>query len=75
MRRKSARRKRLERRIVDAVRRAVGLGYEPKSLYLKPEDMREMIRWSDDPVTVDGMPLRLGKHSALYCKHGTSVHV
>jgi hypothetical protein len=58
----------IERAIVDAVRRAVEQGLEPRSIYLTGPDYRRLRR-----VDVDGLPVRAvaGKgRSKLYCRHG-----
>lgn len=75
----SARRKAIERRIIEACKRARGLGYEPRKLYLIEDDMADLVATHPkmrEPFKVDGMPVRLAASaSRLFCKFGTHVNV
>lgn len=75
----SARRKAIERRIIDAVKRAVALGYEPAKIYLNEDDLADLVATHPkmkEPFKVDGMPVRLGAfRSRLYCKFGSGTSI
>lgn len=79
MPRKSARRRAIEARIVDAVRRATALGYTPNRLYLTEDDLADLVAtWPRlrEPFKVDGMPVKLAAHSSrMVCKFGASTSV
>lgn len=65
----------VELRIVSAVRRAKRMGYEPRRLYLSPEDRDELAAAHGREVReVGGLEIRpAARTSRLFCKHGIDV--
>lgn len=77
MPRKSARRKAIERRIVDAVKKCAALGFEPRAIYLNDADLDALInthpKRRHDKAEVDGIPVRLGVYSRLFAKRDVAA--
>jgi hypothetical protein len=66
----------LDLRIIEAVRRAIGRGYEPRHLYLDPRDRQAFVKsHGSEKKHVDGMEIRSAERSRLVCRGWAVVDV